>query len=172
MKLKRIVFISSIGVYGDHNGIVNEKTLPLPGKQAGESLLSAEAFLQGCSSFSTAIIRFGGLVGPGRYPGNFFAGKTDIPNGLAPVNLIHLVDCIAISEKIILSGPDNCTINAVAPDHPTKSEFYTAAAALIVTAIPQFNPGKEQWKIVESIYLADLNYRFKIDNWMGWLSNQ
>ena len=169
-KIKRVVFTSSIGVYGDHNGIVNEASIPLPGKQAGEILLSAEALLKSSASFSTVVIRFGGLVGPGRHPGNFLAGKTEIPNGAAPVNLIHLDDCIGISELIILNSPDNMTINAVAPDHPAKGEFYTAAAAAIGATVPQFNPDKAQWKIVESIYMDVLNYQFKVNDWMEWLN--
>jgi len=168
-KVKRLVFISSISVYGDHNETVNELTPPRPEKNAGELLLAAELKLKSNPAFSTCVIRFGGLVGPDRHPGNFLAGKMGVPNGLAPVNLIHLDDCTGIAERVIFSGPDNCTINAVAPDHPAKAEFYTAASQVAGTAAPVFIPEKGQWKIVESIYMGELQYRFKTTNWLQWL---
>lgn len=167
--IKRVLFISSISVYGDHNETVNELTPPRPEKKAGELLLAAELKLKSCPAFITAVIRFGGLVGPGRDPGNFLAGKTGVPNGLAPVNLIHLDDCTGITERIIFPGPADYTINAVAPDHPTKTEFYTAAARVAGTVPPVFIPEREQWKIVKSIYMDELKYHYKTTNWLEWL---
>ena len=96
-----IHFISSTSVYGDVCGMVDEDTLPSPETLSGEILVLAEKLFTSSNSFQTTVIRFGGLVGPGRDPGRFFAGKENISNGLAPVNLIHLDDCIGIGKEII-----------------------------------------------------------------------
>jgi nucleoside-diphosphate-sugar epimerase len=166
-EIKRVIFISSTSVYGETNSTVDETTTPVPETTSGKALLKAEQLLQQETAFTSTIIRFGGLLGPGRDPGRFFAGKTNIPNGQAPVNLIHLDDCIGITEKIIQADLGNLTINAVAPHHPAKSEFYIAAAQKSDLDIPQFIVELKQWKIVNSVYAdALLHYQFKIDNWL------
>ena len=169
--IKKLIFISSTSVYGEPGMRVNESTQPTPITMASKLLLQAEKLLQAQPSFNTTIIRFGGLVGPGREPANFFAGKINIPNGDAPVNLIHLEDCIGITETIILSDHGSFIVNAVAPHHPTKKEFYTAAAKKAGLAIPEFISKKNKWKIVDSIYVTEpLKYEFKIDDWFTWLA--
>jgi len=168
--IKKVIFISSISVYGEPCKQVDERTKPMPVTVSGKLLFEAELLLQNQAAFSTTIIRFGGLVGPGRDPGNFFAGKTNIPNGDAPVNLIHLEDCIGITEGIILSDIEAVLINAVAPSHPTKKEFYTAASQRAGLPIPSFIPGKTKWKIVDSMYATELlKYTFKIEDWLAWV---
>ncbi|MEO6851017.1 MAG: NAD(P)H-binding protein, partial [Mucilaginibacter sp.] len=66
--ITRVIYISSTGVYGDHNSEVNELNDPAPVTEAGQILLTAERLLQQQSAFKTTILRFGGLVGPGRHP--------------------------------------------------------------------------------------------------------
>jgi nucleoside-diphosphate-sugar epimerase len=101
IKLQKVIFISSTGVYADLNMEVNELTDPQPDTVSGKILYEAEELFRQQIKFKTTIIRFGGLIGLGREPGRFFAGKKDIPNGLAPVNLIELNDCIGITEAIL-----------------------------------------------------------------------
>ncbi|MFD2146542.1 hypothetical protein [Mucilaginibacter antarcticus] len=73
--IKQVVLISSTGVYGDNNTEVTELDMPEPDSESGKILLSAEKLLKAHTEFTTTIIRFGGLIGPGRDPGGFFAGK-------------------------------------------------------------------------------------------------
>jgi len=169
-KIKKAIFISSISVYGEPGAHVDERTQPTPVTVSGKLLLQAELLLQAQLTFTTTIIRFAGLIGPGRDPGNFFAGKTNIPNGDAPVNLIHLDDCIGITEKIILSDIEIELVNAVAPSHPTKTVFYIAASKKSGLPIPSFISGKTAWKIVDSIYaVKQLKYTFKIEDLLTWV---
>ncbi len=169
-KIKKVIFISSISAYGEPCAPVDEDTKPTPVTVSGKLLLQAEKLLQAQLTFSTTIIRFGGLIGPGRDPGNFFAGKSNIPNGDAPVNLIHLDDCIGITESIISSDIEIELINAVAPSHPTKKAFYTAASKKSGLAIPSFISGKTTWKIVDSINTGKLlKYTFKIRDLLTWV---
>jgi len=171
-KVKKVILISSTGVYDDCNAHVDEQTKPHPDKQSGKVMWQAENLLKSLPHIKSTTIRFGGLVGPGRHPGRFLAGKTDVANGKAPVNMIHLYDCIGICCAIIETDFDIDTLNAVCPHHPTREEFYTTAAIQLGVAAPTFNTENTNWKIVDSIYLDDLlHYKFIISDWSEWLNS-
>lgn len=164
--VKQVVFISSTGVYPEINTGVDENTLPLPDSDSGKALFAAEELFRNEHNFKTTIIRFGGLVGLGRHPGRFFAGKTGIANGQAPVNLIHLQDCIALTLAVLQQNTFGYTFNACSTHHPTRMDFYTKAAAHAGLPAPQFINELGKWKIINSINLSQvLNYRFVINNW-------
>jgi nucleoside-diphosphate-sugar epimerase len=148
--VKNVIFISSTGVYADLNNEVNENIAPQPNTEAGKILLK------------TTIIRFAGLIGPGRDPGRFFAGKRDIPNGKAPVNLIHLDDCIGLSMAIIDRQIYGYLFNACSPDHPARAAFYTRASINSGLEPPIFISELKEWKIVKSTNVEPiLGYQFK-----------
>lgn len=162
-KVRHIIFISSTSVYADTNAKINELTPTAPETDSGKAIVAAELLLQRNTSFDTTIIRFGGLIGPERNPGRFFAGKTNIPNGKAPVNLIHLEDCIGITLQIIEKSAFGYTYNACAEDHPERAAFYTAAAVKSGLEKPEFIDELLNWKLIESINVKDkLDYDFKI----------
>ena len=90
------------------------------------------------------ILRFGGLIGEDRHPIKFLAGRKNIENPNAPINLIHQEDCIGIILEILrqtqndkLNG--NETFNAVTPFHPSRKEYYTQKAIDLNLALPEFN---------------------------------
>lgn len=160
--IKQVILISSTGVYSDRNTIFNESDAPNPDSESGKILLQAEELLSSQTYFTTTIIRFGGLIGPGRDPGRFFSGKVDVPNGEAAVNLIHLHDCLGISCAILDKQALGNTFNAVNPNHPSRNEFYTYAAQRSGLQIPQFISEKNKWKIVDSVNVPGLlQYEFK-----------
>ena len=164
--IKKVIYISSTGVYGDHNSTVNELDDPNPDTESGITLYEAEKLFQKETTFNTTIIRFGGLVGPGRDPGRFFAGKKDIPNGMTPINLIHLEDCVGISMSIIKQNIFGCLFNACSPDHPAKKDFYKEASLKGGYELPAFIHELTNWKIVDSTCLKPvLNYEFKVQKW-------
>jgi len=160
---KRVIFISSTSVYGDTGINVTEHDTPVPDSDSGKVLLAAERlFVQEQDVFKTTVIRFGGLIGPGRHPGRFFAGKKDIGNGLAPVNLIHLTDCIGICLTVIYKRWYGYILNACAPQHPTRKTFYTQASQDAGLEVPEFIDERVAWKVVDSVYLqAVLGYVFQ-----------
>lgn len=161
-EIKQVVLVSSTGVYGDHNTEATELDAPNPDTESGKILLAAEEMLRAERSFTTTIVRFGGLIGPGRDPGRFFAGKAEIPNGEAPVNLIHLTDCIGISCAILDKQAFGHIYNAVSPAHPTKAEYYTAASSASDMEKPQFIDEKTNWKIVSSVNVDEyLGYEYQ-----------
>jgi len=164
--VQKVIYISSTAVYGESCTEVTEADVPKPDTISGEILLKAENLFNEQPVLKTSIIRFGGLVGPGRHPGRFFAGKKDIPNGQSPVNLVHLDDCIGITHAIISQNKFGLIINGVAPHHPAKMTFYTRATMQAGLDAPQFIDELNAWKIIDSTVLPlELNYRFHIPNW-------
>jgi hypothetical protein len=63
--IKKVIFTSSISVYGEYTDIpeVDEFTEPNPQTESGKQVWAAERVLQSCNDFSTTIVRLGGLVG-------------------------------------------------------------------------------------------------------------
>lgn len=158
-KVKKMIFISSTSVYGDVNSPVDEETYPAPDTISGKVLVQAEKLFTSHKSFQTTVVRFGGLIGPGRDPGKFFAGKENIPNGLAPVNLIHLADCIGIVKAIIDKDFFGYTINACSPDHPIRHEFYSRASLKSGLTAPHFIEELTTWKLVNSKFIPGELYK-------------
>jgi nucleoside-diphosphate-sugar epimerase len=60
----------------------------------------------------------------------YFLTKSDIPNGLAPVNLIQLKDVIQAFLMVIESKRMNTIFNVCAPQHPTRMDYYGEIAKL------------------------------------------
>lgn len=167
--IKRVIFVSSISVYGEPNQSVDENSMPQPATSSAEHLLKLEASIKKIKEAQTTLLRFGGLVGPGRMPGSFLAGRKDIPNGLAPVNLIHLSDCIGIMEFLLTATNLPDCLNAVSPDHPTRAAYYTMAARMQGLDLPTFVLENRAWKIVRSKYQT---YKYAINDWEEWLLAQ
>jgi len=165
-QIAKVIYISSTAVYGDSNSKVNELNDPQPDTESGGILLAAEHLFKKRLEFKTTIIRFAGLVGPGRHPGRFFAGKKAIPNGLAPVNLIHLDDCVGITLAIIERDAFGYVINASSPDHPSKSDFYSNATLQSGLIAPEFINELNSWKQINSVLTENLlHYEFKVSVW-------
>ena len=141
-KIEKVVFISSTSVYTDDNSIVTEVTKPSPDSESGKQLLVSENLLQSNTNFKTTVIRFGGLIGEDRHPIHFLAGRKNIENPEAPINLIHQADCIGIIESIIEQDCFGETFNAVAPFHPTRKAYYTQKALELHLPIPEFDQTK------------------------------
>ena len=137
--IENVLFISSTAVYGEANEVVDENTAPSPVTESGKQLLEIEQLLLANPNFKTTILRFGGLIGEDRNPARFLAGKENVPNPDAPINLIHLEDCIGIIQKIIATQTWDTTLNAVAPFHPSRKKYYSQKAIIENLVPPQFN---------------------------------
>lgn len=137
--VENVLFISSTAVYGEANTVIDENTTPVPVTESGKQLLEIEQLLLANTLFKTTILRFGGLIGPDRNPARFLAGKENVANPEAPINLIHLEDCIGIIQKIITSQTWNTTLNAVTPFHPSRKDYYTQKALEEKLIPPTFN---------------------------------
>jgi nucleoside-diphosphate-sugar epimerase len=163
--ITRVLFVSSTSVYADDNTTVTEFTLPMPDTESGKQVLHAELLFEESTSFKTTILRFGGLIGADRHPVKFLAGRENIANPGAPVNLIHLEDCIGIISKIINSDCWGEVFNGVSPGHPSRKDYYTRKAIESKLLVPKFNHSElSVGKTVSGRKVIDmLDYEFKQD---------
>lgn len=164
MEIPQVLFISSSGVYPNCNRTVTEEDDTAPERASSKALVIAENYLQLHSAFETTILRMSGLVGGDRKAGRFFAGKTDVPNGKAPVNMVHRTDCIGVILELIRLKKWGEIFNVCADEHPTKEEFYIAQAFKDDFDPPSFkqNEVEVDFKIVSNkkVKMA-LGYEFK-----------
>jgi nucleoside-diphosphate-sugar epimerase len=160
-EVEKIVFISSTAVYADDNSVMTESTVPNPDSESGKQLLEAENIFQDHPEFETTIVRFGGLIGEDRHPIKYLAGKENLENPEAPVNLIHRDDCIGIIMNIIENGHWNNLFNAVAPFHPTRKTYYSQKANDMNLPLPKFRETTSSGKIIAPQKITEiLNYEF------------
>lgn len=162
--VENVILVSSTSVYGDAQGIVNEMQSPKPETQAGKQLLQVEQLFFTSEKIKTTIVRFGGLYGGSRQPVRYLAGRKELNNGDAPVNLIHRVDCIGILSEIIKQGAFGYVFNAVMPAHPKKRDYYSKTAVMLNLDPPKYSKStkEEDFKQVDSVNISKiLNYTFK-----------
>jgi nucleoside-diphosphate-sugar epimerase len=159
--VENVLFISSTSVYADDAITVTEETIEKPETLSGKELLETEHFLQQQTNFKTTILRFGGLIGGSRNPAKSLAGKSNIATPNAPVNLIHQDDCIGIITAIIQKDFWGEKINASAPYHPKRKEYYTSKAKELGLPLPEFEESNDSGKVIDSSKLvAKLGYGF------------
>jgi len=166
--IKNVIFVSSTSVFAEQEGfpLISNKTLPNATSNAGKQLIEIERLLQQNKNFRTTLLRFAGLFGPNRHPAQMLSRRTNIKNPNAPVNLIHLEDCIGIIKKIIETSTWGQTLNASHPDHPIKVDYYSEVCEQMGLPIPDYNfetPSKG--KTVDSkniMKVLDYKFRFKL----------
>ncbi len=170
-KIPKVLFVSSTSVYPSTQGVVTEDEHLVPDKDSGKALRIAEELLMALPEQKTTVLRFAGLIGGDRIPGRFLAGKSDIENGNAPVNLIHRDDCIGIISQIVEEGVFGEIFNACMDEHPTRKEFYEAAARKAGLPLPRFLPQTDcKFKIIDSSKLKSmLAYQMRYANPMDIL---
>ena len=168
--IQKVIFVSSTSVYGDSFPIVEitEETKPNPDTESGKQLVIAETILQSNPHFKTMVIRFGGLLGEDRHPVKFLAGRTNVENPNAPVNMIQREDCIGVIEEILKQVQNNNwewnqSFNAVAPQHPTRKAYYHKKAEILNLPLPTFAEDSEsKGKIISSVKVETiLGYSFQ-----------
>ena len=159
--IENVLFISSTSVYGNAAIFVNEETIEQPETLSGKELLETEYFLQQQKAFKTTILRFGGLIGGSRNPAKSLSGKANIASPNAPINLIHQDDCMGIITAIIEQGFWGEKVNASAPYHPTRKEYYVSKAKELGLPLPEFEENDTSGKVIDSSKLIkELGYHF------------
>jgi len=168
--ISKVIFISSTSVYPESNEILNEFSEIAPETESGLVLAETEALFLALKK-QVILLRLAGLFGPNRMPGKFFAGRENIPNGLAPVNMIHLDDAVSLINCLIDSESAKGVYIGCSPSHPTKEEFYNLAAKVEKLVAPQFIPEKTKWKIISSDRtIQELNFQYKYNSLMDCLN--
>lgn len=159
--VERIIFVSSTSVFGAAKGVVDDNTPVQPETNSGRALVQCEEMIVNNWNGHYAVVRFGGLYGPGRHPGRFFSGRTGIPDGDAPVNFIHRDDCVGVIDFLIQQSVRGAVLNACAPTHPLKKQFYHRAALDAGLTPPEFLAGGSDEKEVRCSWLEKVGYEFK-----------
>lgn len=155
--IKNVVFVSSSSVYQNLNREVTEDE----GAENSESVLwQIEQLFRRQTCFQTTICRFSGLIDNRRHPGRFFREGKIVQQADAPVNLIHLDDCLGILDAIIAQRAWGEVFNGCADSHPTKRQFYSYARALLGESPPVFEQFQPlSFKIVSNTKVKNqLNY--------------
>lgn len=146
-RLKKLLFTSSTSIYSNNYNRAKETDTIIPESDRQAALLEAENLISN-TPFTSTVIRLGGLYGPDRPAGRFFANKTNCPGGLNAVNMIEQADAVAILTRLIEMKSPPPILNAVHPEHPTKIEFYNNTSAFMANTTPH--------KIVDTTLLESL----------------
>ena len=154
--IKKVIFVSSTSVYPSLNKVITEEEQTL-----NSPLVEIENAFKESKNFETTIIRFAGLLGYDRNPGNWFEGRK-IPHPKGFVNMIHQDDCIEIIYQVIKQNVWGEVFNACSSHHPTREDFYTTAKIKMKKESPIFDDSLAlKYKIISSDKLQKrLNYKF------------
>lgn len=113
----RLVYTSSTGVYGDHDGAwVDEQTTPDPRTEKTKVLLEAEEVARDATDFGLApiVLRFAGLYGPDRYRLERYV-EGPVRDGY--LNMIHRADA-AGAVRFVLEHPSPPRLLLAVDDEP------------------------------------------------------
>lgn len=161
--ISHLLFISSTGVYGNLNREVTEADPPIPTRASGKALAKIEEFLRAQTAMEVTILRMAGLAGGSRKAGRFLAGKKNVANPEAPVNMVHLEDCIGVIQTVIEKGKWGDVFNVSADEHPSRKEFYISQAEKDGLEPPSFREdGEPAYKIISNEKVrVELGYEFR-----------
>jgi len=136
--LTQVILTSSTSVYPDGFGEVDELCTHRP-EGAGLRQLEYEEGLRCVFEDKLTVLRLAGLIGEGRNPANFLAGKTNLSNGNSPVNLVHQLDVVSFIIHVIEQGKTNEIYNVCGDEHPSRFQFYNEISKKHGMILPTFN---------------------------------
>ena len=146
-ELKRVVYVSTTGVYGDAGGAaVDETTAPHPATPRAKRRLAAEQTLQAdCTAAGVewTVLRVPGIYGPGRLPLERLRHGEPLPeSALArPGNRIHVDDLVAALRLALLHpAAGNAVFNVGDGDHTGTAAYFQQLAALAGLPAPTVLP--------------------------------
>lgn len=157
----KYIFVSSTSVYPDKTKNASESSYKWENNQ--NHISNAEQQLSLKLERRLTILRMAGLIGPNRHPAKFFDGRTNIENGLSPVNLIHLLDCIQLIKLVIQNNHWGEIINGCSSNHPTREDYYTFACEKFNFKKPSFI-SNGNGKIVDNKKSIKLGMKYQMDN--------
>lgn len=144
----KLIFVSSTSVVLSGGGEANEGAELI---DQSNPLAAIGAMVLSILPQRATVLRFSGLFGPGRHPANFYPTGAVIDHADLPVNMIHLDDCVQIIKTVIAQGIWGETFNCAADTHPTRREFFSAAAKEAGLTTPSFSSGGEkQGKVISN----------------------
>ncbi|MEW4451708.1 SDR family oxidoreductase [Bremerella sp. JC817] len=140
---RRLVFVSTTGVYGDAAGqTVDENTPCDPARPGGKAFVEAESYLRNHPIWSqrSVILRMAGIYGPDRIPrsADIQAGKPIPAPGGGALNLIHVDDCVA-AIRLAADAEVVSPVYIVSDGTPVdRRDYYREVARLLNAPEPTF----------------------------------
>jgi len=134
---KRLIYLSTTGVYGNQGGAkVNEDTPPAPDSERAARRLAAEIALRTWAEshrVSWCVLRVPGIYGPGRLPLDRLrrAVPAIVPNEASPGNRIHVTDlvtaCVAAGSN---AAADRRIYNVTDGSDDSHTQYLQRVAAI------------------------------------------
>lgn len=163
-RINRVIFTSSTSVYEDLEDfpVYQENSNTSNSNNTAVQIHNVELLLLNNENFKASVLRFGGLFGPERHPVKYLAGRQNIKNPDAPVNLVHQEDCIAAIFELMKKDSDNSVWNLVYPEHPSKKEYYSRIAGEKGMVKPEFDHSEQSKgkKVSSEKVMSELNFKF------------
>lgn len=140
-KIENIIYVSTTGVFQDHESYPSftEHYQFTPREVESNQLIQAELLLLNLIEVKTSVIRYGGLLGKERHPVNYLSGKTGIQNPDAPINLIHLDNCILLISEIIQQKKFGMIFHGVEDIQLSKEAYYNKKAKELKLQAPDYD---------------------------------
>ncbi len=140
--VKRVIYLSTTGVYGSADGNwVDETTPPVPQREGGRASLAAEQNLL-ASPFADrgVILRLAGIYGPDRLPylKQLMAGEPLAAPQSGHLNLIHVDDAakVVVQASAPAISPGVYCVSDGNP--PVRSEYYAEVARRLGAPTPSY----------------------------------
>lgn len=160
----QLIFASSTSVYPDLSREVDEHDASADAGGSAAVILDAEDRVRSLKP-DAVVLRFGGFYGYDRQPGRFFSGRETIPNGGAPVNMVHRDDAVGIVLRLAEQNVRGETLSVCSEGHPSRSVFYRVWAQRGGYVLPPFDLAPAPWKRVSNRRLRlRLDYAFRYPN--------
>lgn len=145
--VKRFIYISSTGVYGQTDGSwVDEDSPCNPSREGGKACLAAEQLVMSHPIGNRAnILRMAGLYGPGRLPSanKLASGERFVLPTRGYLNLIHIEDAAEIVLTVAADAPTPRTY-VVSDGRPAlRRDYYQTLASLMKIELPPFDEASE-----------------------------
>ena len=159
LNCKGFILCSSTGVYPTDNGHYDESTTINCQSARQQQLFDAEQLVLNAGG---KVLRLAGLVGPGRDPGKFVAGKELSSSSQQVVNMVQQQDVIAAIFSVIGNWSSASSIyNVVNPSHPTKADYYQQKCAEQGNQPPTFTSHDKGERIIDGSAIESLSFRYQ-----------
>ena len=159
LKCKGFILCSSTGVYPADNGHYDESTAINCQSARQQQLFDAEQLVL---SAGGKVLRLAGLVGPGRDPGKFVAGKELSSSSQQVVNMVQQQDVIAAIFSVLENWSSASSIyNVVNPAHPIKADYYQQKCTEQGNQPPTFTNHDKGERIIDGSAIESLSFRYQ-----------
>lgn len=158
---RQVIHFSSSGIYQGLSGVVDETAALQEADARVSILLQGEQALQQFEP--TVTLRLAGLMGPGRHPGRFTAGK-QLPDADGPVNMIHAWDVISAVKLVMAASPCRGLYNLSSPETETRRTFYHTAALLAGQQSASFSDVTTTRKVAAGKFMQQFSFQYQFIN--------